>query len=151
MRGNRGFTIVETMAASVIFFIALSSALYVYTELYASYTRDKDIIEVQENLRVAIKKMSSGIRQAGGVTSYSGSQIVIEPAPGSSIRGFRHDPAQKEAEVNVGGVYLPLAGNIPYLNFDYDPENRVATITIRGEKGGSGVVEMSAKVRVRTG
>lgn len=151
MRGNKGFTIVETMAAIVIFFIVLTSALYVYTELYTSYIRDKNKIEVQENMRITIKKVSSGIRQAAGVTSYNSSQIVVEPGPGSSIHGYRYDPAQKEVEVNVGGVYLPLASNIEYLNFDYDPENRVATITIKGEKGDSGIVEMRTKVQIRTG
>lgn len=150
MRGNKGFTLIETMAAAVIFLIVLSSALYVYSRLYSSYIRDKDKIEVQESVRIALKKISFGIRQAAGVVSYNDAQIVIAPAPGSNIYGYRHDPAQKEAEVNVGGVYLPLASHIQFLNFAYDPENRVATITIKGEKGDSGIVEMSTKVRLRT-
>ncbi len=151
MRGNRGFTLIETMAAAIIFLIVISSALHVYSKMYVSYARGKNKIEVQENMRIAIKKMSSGIRQAAGVSSYSASEIVIEPAHGSNIYGYRHDPAQKEVEVNVGGVYLPLASDIQYLNFDYDTENKVATITIKGEKGDSGVIEMSTKVRLRAG
>ncbi|MFX4260995.1 PilW family protein [Pelotomaculum propionicicum] len=151
MRGNKGFTIVETMAAAAIFIIVLTSALYVYSKMYASYIKDKNKIEVQENMRIAIKKMSAGIRQAAAVASINGPEIVLEPAQGSSIYGYRHDPAQKEAEVNVGGVYLPLASDIQFLNFDYDSENRVTTITIKGEKGDSGVVVMSTKVHIRTG
>ena len=151
MRGNKGFTIIETMAAVVIFLVVLSSALYVYSKMYASYVKDRDKIEVQENMRRAIKKMSSGIRQAAAVASNNGSEIVLEPAQGSSIYGYRHDPVQKEVEVNVGGVYLPLASDIQFLSFDYDAENRVATITIKGEKGDSGVVVMSTKVHIRTG
>jgi prepilin-type N-terminal cleavage/methylation domain-containing protein len=151
MRGNKGFTIIETMAAVVIFLVVLSSALYVYSRMYASYVTDRDKIEVQENVRIAIKKISSGIRQAAAVVSNNGSEIVLEPAQGSSIYGYRHDPVQKEVEVNVGGVYLPLASDIQFLNFDYDVENRVATITIKGEKGDSGVVVTSTKVHIRTG
>jgi len=151
MRVNKGFTIIETMAAVVIFLVVLSSALYVYSKMYASYVTDRDKIEVQENMRIAIKKMSSGIRQAAAVASNNGSEIVLEPAQGSSIYGYRHDPAQKEVEVNVGGVYLPLASDIHFLNFDYDEENRVATITIKGEKGDGSVVVMSTKVHIRTG
>lgn len=151
MVGNRGFTLIETMAAAVIFLVVISAALHVYSKMYASYARDKNKIEVQENMRIAIKKMSSGIRQAAGVASYSASEIVIEPAQGSSIYGYRHDPAQKEVEVNMGGVYLPLASDIQYLKFDYDAENRVATITIKGARGDSGVIEMSTKVRLRSG
>ena len=150
MRGNKGFTIIETMVAAVIFLIVLSSALYVYSRLYVSYIRDKDKIEVQEDMRIALKKISFSIRQAAGVKSCNNSRIDLKPAEGSSINGYRHDTAQKEAEVNMGGVYLPLASHIQYLNFAYDPENRVATITIKGEKGDSGIIEMSTKVRLRT-
>lgn len=151
MSVNKGFTIIETMAAVVIFLVVLSSALYVYSKMYASYIADRDKIEVQENMRIAIKKMSSGIRQAAAVASNNGSEIVLEPAQGSSIYGYRHDPAHKEVEVNVGGVYLPLASDIQFLNFDYDEENRVATITLKGEKGDGSVVVMSTKVHIRTG
>lgn len=151
MRGNKGFTIIETMAAVVIFLVVFSSALYVYSKMYASYVTDRDKIEVQENMRIAIKKMSSGIRQAAAVASNNGSEIVLEPAQGSSIYGYRHDLAHKEVEVNVGGVYLPLASDILFLNFDYDEENRVATITIKGKKGDGSVVVMSTKVHIRTG
>lgn len=138
------------MVAAVIFLIVLSSALYVYARLYTSYIKDKDRIEVQENVRIALKKISFGIRQAAGVKSYSNSQINLKPAEGSNINGYRYDPAQKEAEVNVGGVYLPVASHIQFLHFEYDPENRVVTIAIKGEKGNSGIVEMSTKVRIRT-
>lgn len=151
MSGNKGFTIIETMAAVVIFLIVISSALFVYSKMYASYVKDNNKIEVQENMRISIKKISSGIRQAAGVASYNDSEIVLEPAQGSNIYGYRYDSVQKEVEVNVGGVYLPLASNIQYLNFDYDPENRVTTITIKGQKGDSGVIEMSTKVQIRAG
>lgn len=151
MHGNKGFTIVETMAATVVFLIVISSGLYVYSKMYASYIRDKNKIEVQENMRIAIKKMSAGIRQAVGVSSYKDTEIIIEPAQGNNIYGYRHDPAHKEVEVNVGGVYLPLASDIHYLKFDYDAGGRVTTITIKGQKGDSGVVEMSTKVMIRAG
>lgn len=151
MRGNRGFTLIETITAAVILLIVISAPLHVYSKMYASYARDKNKIEVQENMRIAIKKMSSGIRQAAGIASYSTSEIVLEPAQGSNIYGYRHDPVQKEVEVNVGGVYLPLASDIQYLKFDYDTENRVATINLKGARGDSGVIEMSTKVRLRAG
>lgn len=151
MRGNRGFTLIETMTAIVIFLLVISTGLYVYSKMYASYIKDRNNIEVEENMRVAIKKISYGLRQASGVASHNASEIVIEPGQGSNIYGYRHDPAQKEVEVNVGGIYLPLASNIHYLNFDYDAESRVTTITIKGEKGGSGVIEMTTKVRIRAG
>ncbi len=150
MRGNKGFTIIEVMVATVIFLLMLSTALYVYTGLYVSYARDGDRIEVQENLRFALKKISYGIRQAGNVTVLNDSQIVLTPVSGS-IKGYRYDRAGGEAEVNVGGVYLPLASHIQCINFVYDPESRVATVTIRGQKGNSGIIEMSTKAHVRKG
>ena len=75
MRGNKGFTIIETMVAAVIFLIVLSSALYVYSRLYVSYIRDKDKIEVQEDMRIALK-ISFSIRQAAGVKSCNNSGLI---------------------------------------------------------------------------
>ena len=141
----------ETLVAVLVFFVIISSAGHIYAKAYAAYVKSSNKIEVQENMRFALKKMSRGIRQAVSVVSCDYSEIIIEPAQGNNIYGYRYDPAQKEAEVNVGGVYLPLASNISYLKFDYNAEGRVAAITIKGQKGDSAVIEMGTKVQIRTG
>ncbi|MEG3070422.1 MAG: hypothetical protein HQP61_09900 [Peptococcaceae bacterium] len=148
MGDHKGFTIIETMIAAVIFFLVLSAALYVGSNLHISFLRDRDRIEVQENMRIALKNISRSIRQAADVTAYNDAQIVLVPSE-DSIRGYRHDPKQREAKVNVGGVYLPISSYIQCLQFDYDAESRLVTITIKGEKGHSGITEMSTKVRLR--
>ena len=150
MCNNKGFTMLETLIAVLVFFIVISSAGHIYTKAYAAYVECSNKLEVQENMRFALKKMSRGLRQAAGVVSCNGSEIVIEPAQGNNICSYRYDPAQKEAEVNMGGVYLPLASNISDLSFDYDAEDRIAAITIKGQKGDSAVIEMSTKVQIRT-
>ncbi|NLJ77614.1 MAG: hypothetical protein GX325_10245 [Peptococcaceae bacterium] len=148
MGDQKGFTIIETMIAAVIFFLVLSAAIYVGSNLHISYLKDRDKIVVQENMRIALKNISRGIRQAADVTAYNGAQIVLVPS-GDTIRGYRHDPKQQEAKVNVGGVYLPISSYIQSLQFDYDAESRLVTITIKGGKGHSGIMEMSTRVRPR--
>ena len=150
MCNNKGFTIMETLVAVLVFFVVVSSAGLIYTNAYAAYVKSSNKIEVQENMRFALKKISRGLRQAASVVSCNDSEIIIEPAQGNNVYGYRYDPAQKEAEVNVGGVYLPLASNISYLKFDYNAEGRVAAITIKGQKGDSAVIEMGTKVQIRT-
>jgi Tfp pilus assembly protein PilW len=149
MPDNKGYTVIETLIAALIFFAAVSAVLYVYSKEYSLYLSNNSRIEVQENMRIALKKMHRGIRQAGSVTSCSDTEIILEPAPDDNVRGFRHDPAGKEVEVNVGGVYLPVASQITYLHFDYSMTSRVVKITIKGQKGDSGVLEMSTNVQVR--
>ena len=151
MHNIKGFTLIETLVAVLVFFIVISSAGRIYTSAYAAYVKNSNKIEVQENMRFALKKMNRGLRQAVRVVSCNGPEIIIEPAQGDNVYGYRYDPAQKEAEVNVGGVYLPLASNITYLKFDYDPAGRVVAITIKGQKGDSAVIEMSTRVQIRTG
>jgi Tfp pilus assembly protein PilE len=151
MSNNKGFTIMEILVAVLVFFVVISSAGCIYTKTYAAYVKSGNKLEVQENMRFALKKMSRGLRQSASVVSCNGSEIVIKPAQGNNIYGYRYDPAQKEAEVNVGGVYLPLASCISDLSFDYDAGDRVAAITIKGQKGDSAVIEMSTKVQIRTG
>lgn len=77
MGDHKGFTIIETMIAAVIFFLVLSAALYVGSNLHISFLRDRDRIEVQENMRIALKNISRSIRQAADVTAYNDAQIVL--------------------------------------------------------------------------
>jgi Tfp pilus assembly protein PilW len=149
MPDNKGYTVLETLIAAAIFFLAVSAVLYVYAKEYSSYSKNNNKIEVQENMRIALKKMYRGIRQANSVKSCSDTEIILEPAQGDNIQGFRYDSAGKEAEANVGGVYLPVASYITNLHFDYKAEGRVVKITINGQKGDSGVIEMSTSAQVR--
>jgi Tfp pilus assembly protein PilW len=149
MLDNKGYTVIESFIAALIFFAAVSAVLYVYSKEYSLYINNNSRIEVQENMRIALKKMYRGIRQAGSVISCSDTELILEPAPDDNVRGFRYDHAGKEVEVNVGGIYLPVASQITYLHFDYSTESRVVKITIKGQKGNSGVLEMSTSVQVR--
>lgn len=147
---NRGFTLIETIVAMTVFLVAVTSILYIYSNGYVSYIKNNNKIEAQENLRIALNKISRNIRQAERVTSVTGTQITIEPVEGNNICGYRYDSNNKEVEVNAGGTYLPIASNIVYLNFDYDSNNKVVTITVRGQKDNSDVIEMNTKVQLRT-
>ena len=61
---NRGFTLMETMVALTIFAILVTAVLTVYVQGYASYHANNQKIEVQENLRIALNRISRDLRQA---------------------------------------------------------------------------------------
>ncbi len=155
MGGERGFTLVEAVVAMTVFsFVAvLVAALYLHG--YRSYSRESDRIEVQENLRFAVSKMASKIRQAknikvyraDGTESTEGTEIRIEF--NNSAAGFRFDAGDGEIEEKNDGTWQPLASNIKSLVFNYDENRKVVTISIVGETDRSGPVSLSTKVYLR--
>lgn len=150
MMGNKGFTLLETMIALTISSIIVTSVIMVYANVYLSYAKNNQKIEVQENLRFALNKMASEIRQAKKINSVTATTIEYSPAAGNLVYGYRYDSAGMEIEENKSGVLLPLASNISSINFHYDSNNRIVTITVRGEKLFSGVIEMNTRVQLRT-
>lgn len=151
MSDREGFTLVETIVSITIFCFVLSAVLFLQTSGFAFYVKVNNKVEVEENLRVALKKMSRNIREANGVYSVAGntSKIRITPPDGNNVYGYRYDSTGKEIEENIGGTYLPIASHITFLEFKYAQADRTVSITVRGEKGNSGIVETSTKVLPR--
>lgn len=151
MSGREGFTLVETIVSIAIFCFVFSAVLFLQTSGLAFYVTVNNKVEVEENLRIALKKMSRNIREADGVCSVAGnpSKLEITPPDGNNVYGYRYDSTGREIEESVGGAYLPLASHVTFLEFKYAQADRTVSITVRGEKGNSGVVEMSMKVLPR--
>lgn len=151
MSGREGFTLVETIVSITIFCFVFSAVLFLQTSGLAFYVKVNNKVEVEENLRISLKKMSRNIREANGVYSVAGnpSKIGIRPQDGKNVYGYRYDATGREIEESVGGTYLPIASYVTLLEFKYAQADRTVSITVRGEKGNSGVVEMSTKVLPR--
>ena len=164
MRDNRGITLVETIIALTIFLLVVTSVMVVYTNGYSSYILNNQRIEVQENLRIALNRMSRDIRQASEyITIYeqdenlstdgSGPKIKFKNASGVVVE-YSYDPSGKEVEVRkgTGGSPLPLASHIVGLEFQYDQGKKIVTILIQGQKASTNppvVYELSTRVRAR--
>jgi prepilin-type N-terminal cleavage/methylation domain-containing protein len=161
---NRGFTLMETMVALTIFAIVVTAVLTVYVQGYASYHANNQKIEVQENLRIALNRISRDLRQAkSGLIIYkqdgspandgTGTKISFLTASGENIM-YGYDPADKEVEVKryAAGNFQPVVSNIEGLEFQFNSDTKLVTIYIKGIKQNSNppvACEMSTKVQAR--
>lgn len=163
--GDRGFTFIETMVALTIFSFAVAIVLLIYTKGYLSYVTENNKIEVQENLRISLNKMSADLRRASGYikiyesdgsvsTDGTGPKIEFKDPSGEIVQ-YSFDQADKEVEVKKGssGSPQPLASHIENLEFHYDQSKKIVTIVIKGEKENTNppvIVDLSTKVLVRS-
>ncbi len=60
-----GFSLVELLIASAVFFTFMVSLTTLYSQSHRSYSRGQNRIEVQQSARVAIESMTREIRMAG--------------------------------------------------------------------------------------
>lgn len=151
MSDKRGFSLIETIVALAIFFFVVTTVLLVHANGYASYVKINSKAEVEENLRIALNKMSRNIRQARSVRLVADNppKIEVMPADGNDVYGYRYDRYGREIEENTGGVFLPIASHVTILEFTYDQADRTVNIKVKGEKGNSGIIEMSTMVLLR--
>ncbi|NLI11360.1 prepilin-type N-terminal cleavage/methylation domain-containing protein [Pelotomaculum propionicicum] len=151
MPGNQGFTLLETIVSITIFCFVFSAILFLQSSGFTFYVKVSNKVEVEENLRIALARMSRNIRDASSVSSVADNppKIEIIPAAGNDVFGYRYDTSGKEIEESIAGTYLPIASHITFLQIKYAQNDRTVSITARGEKGNSGVVEMSTKVLLR--
>ncbi len=151
MSGREGFTLVETIVSMTIFCFVFSAVIFLQSSGFAFYVKVNNKVEVEENLRIALVRMSRNIRQANSVCSVADNppKIAITPPAGNDVYGYRYDAYGREIEESVGGVYLPIASHITFLEIKHAPDDRTVSIKVKGEKGNSGVIEMSTKVQLR--
>ncbi len=64
-RDQRGFTIVELMLATAILGLVMAGLLGLLTASRNAYWRGSNVVEAQQNARVALERMAKEIREAG--------------------------------------------------------------------------------------
>lgn len=157
MRGNGGFTFVEIIVAMTIFALVLTMISTLYIAGYASYAKENQRIEVQENLRYALNRMSRNLRQARSVSVavYDGDQLQTgEKTRGNKIV-FDMDgvpPPDYEYEYKGATLYensQPLASFVTGFSVEFDRPSKTVALEVYGEKGKSGRVSMSTTVYLR--
>jgi len=158
VRRNQGFTFIETLIALTIMAFVVTVISLLYLSGYQDYTRERDRIEVQENLRIAMARMAAKIRQAdpeapGSVSiTDSGRKIRFTLSFSDEKIRYQFDAQDKEIEEvkeDPGGYTLPFASCITDLVFTR--EGNSITVTIEGEKGKSGKVRLRTEVNLRVG
>lgn len=164
MQDNKGYSLVEFVVSLTIFAVVISSAMLIYSRAYVNHVRAIQEVDIDENLRVALNRISRDIRQAAeNVLVYKqdgslagdgrGTRIKFKSSTGVVIE-YIYDQSDKELEVKRGVVDIPspLASHIEWLEFHYDSNRKIVTIFIKGQRKISGLSvtrELSTKVQVR--
>lgn len=165
MRGSQGFTLIEALVALTIMAFVVTGISLLYLSGYRSYGREGDRIEVQENLRIAMARMAAKIRQAKPDTiipenldEIPSSHIEFTLSFSEKSSGYRLDKKDGEEvgeieekfEGTSGYTWLPVTSRI-ITNLVFTREGNSITITVEGEKGKSGKVQLSTEVNLRVG
>jgi len=154
--GEKGFTLVElAVAAGVIFILTLSLSGVCRFALCAQ-KKSEDLIEVQDNLVIAMDRMVRELRCAREIAAASSSTAVcFLDGSGSTVQYYLEGGVLKRRKE----VEDPVANWITALHFEYQPygcavrtltpKNTRVKITVTGEKGQSGPVQLTSQVKLR--
>ncbi|MEE9153776.1 MAG: prepilin-type N-terminal cleavage/methylation domain-containing protein [candidate division NC10 bacterium] len=156
-RNQSGFTLLEMLISSAIFAIVLFAIYTIYITSQATSTRGINKIEVQQNARVAMRRMAREIRMAGydrgSAIPAQGSPTAVQVATATTLTfiadvtgdgdservTYQLQGTQliRESASWVGGVWTPtppasseLADSVITLSFTYYDANDNVTATL---------------------
>ncbi|WP_027363480.1 PilW family protein [Desulfotruncus alcoholivorax] len=166
-RQNGGFTLVEMLIA-----LALLSTIIVVSNNFflsglASWQRNLDKAEVEENLRIAVDRLSRELRRARCIIVYERNELypkgkisfqIIENGALKTISYYCSPAGDNEKAMEIKRrktgfiMAYPVARYIINLDVkpeDCGPQTALATITLTGEKRRSGEIKVSTTVLLR--
>ncbi|MDN5346867.1 MAG: hypothetical protein PWP65_431 [Clostridia bacterium] len=164
--GERGFTLVEVVVAVLIFSLLVGAALALYHQAVLSWRREEARVDVQENLRIGLDRMSRELKTALRLVEAQEGRLgfIIEAKDdaGNTVQKtvyYYRDSARGQLMRKVDGGQNPLASYVTVLRLVYydagdnptqnlDSIRRVE-ITLTGRKGNGPEVTMTTSVRIR--
>lgn len=135
------------MIVTLLLGIVISAAYGLYYRGFVIWLREKDRVEVQENLRIALDRMGRELRTAGGLSAGSNAgQLEFTDQEGRTVKYYYSSSTGQLLRSRIGGAN-PVASNIKSVDIAY--QGALVTITLTGEKGRSGPITMNTKIRIR--
>jgi type IV pilus assembly protein PilW len=146
-----GFTLIELIIAMAVGLIVLGAVYGVFTIQNKSFKTQEQIVEMQQNTRVAMDMMTREIRMAGYDPTHNPRQAGIVSATANSINFtadldengvttdanenityalYTSDGIQKLGRTTGSGSAQPVADYIQSLNFTYYDSSGAVTTTI---------------------
>jgi len=109
---NRGFTLVELIIYILVVSVILISATYYAIDVIGAQTKARSYQEVQQNARLALRRMVQEIRAAENLNEGSS---VFDSNPGT-LSLDHTDPAKDPTifDVSSGRLRITQGGNGPY-------------------------------------
>jgi type IV pilus assembly protein PilW len=152
-----GFTLLEMLVSSAVFVIVLFAVYLMFTTNQVTYARGENKVELQQNGRVAMRRMAREIRMAGydpgTAIPAQASQTAIQVANANMITfiadldgddvsdqviyRLQGNQVIRESASWVGGAWTPnppvsseLADSVSALSFTYFDNTDTATATL---------------------
>ena len=133
LKTNKGVTLIELLIALVMSSILISALYQVFISQQKTYTVQEQVVDMQQNVRVAISRMMSEIRMAGFGTvrevldlagGVNGFTQTITPGPNTItiVGGFKQIRRDNGSPILISSA----SGNTITLNYATDEFDRPA-------------------------
>jgi prepilin-type N-terminal cleavage/methylation domain-containing protein len=127
LKTNNGVTLIELLVALVLSSLLIAALYRVFISQQRIYTTQEQVVDIQQNVRVAINRMMSEITMAGFgnvenlldlVGGVNGFNQVITPGPNkiTIVGGFKQIRRDNESPISISSV----SGNTIKLNYATD-------------------------------
>lgn len=125
MKKVSGFTLVELLVSIMISSILITCTISIYSIFKKSMIRDQQKIEISQNARIALDRLSRELRQANSVlTDFptdASDQSVAQPSEVEFADGHSNDLSYKRYYLSSSTLKL----DTEEYYFSYDPDFRV--------------------------
>ena len=144
-RDERGFTMVELLAAFAMLAAVLAAVTMIQQSSMLAYLMGSHKMEVQQNARVALERMAREIRQTTSkLTAATDTSLsFVDQNDGATTYSLNGTTLTRTA----GGVGLPVIGAVQALTFTYRDINDAVLATPVGTPGNVFRVDITVQTR----
>lgn len=158
--GQSGFTLIELVVAVSLFTLVIGAALSLYQQGVLAWQRGEKGVDVQENLRLGLDRMSRELRTATVLREAKVNSVKFDTAYAKTVR-YYYDPEKGQLMREVDGGSNPLASCVTGLSLKYYNKNgeektdgdlseiTLVRIILEGKKGDLKPLKLTTSVRIR--
>lgn len=138
IHGKGGFSIAELLIALGLTSLVAAASFMVYFAGAKAWKRAENLVEVQQNLRIAMNTLNTEIRKADYFKIQHGNREITISYPNGSTKGYKYHPVSGEIRISESGATVAM--HIDDLKFSYRDGLIIIEITtkamegVRGEK-----------------
>mgnify|MGYP005835223683 CR=1 FL=1 len=159
---QEGFTLVEVLVGLFLFCVLAGVTLNLYFSGVLWWQRQEGLLEVQDNLRIALDRLCRELRTAQRLDAQSGAEQLVfyvlypEGTSGYVERKVRYYRQNDVLYREWKGVSNPLASHVTGFWLDYAPaegpdvtDKKLVTIRMEGRTRDGTEKVLQSKVRIR--